>query len=103
MRQFKEALQINHVEITALHPQANGNVERMYSTFTNLIKKAFAKNSKAWDENIKFISLSINTKKNETTGFSPYEVTFGRDPNIPSTIPNSPSLTLQEVIKEWKR
>ena len=41
--------------------------------------------------------------RNETTGFSPYGVTFGRDPNIPSTIPNSPTLTLQEVIKKLKR
>ena len=46
MQQFEEALQINHVKKIAFHPQANGNVERMHSTLTNLIKTAFAENSK---------------------------------------------------------
>ena len=90
------------MKTTAIHPQANGNIERMHFTLTNLIKTAFPENSKEWDENIKFINFSINTMRNETTGFSPYELTFGRDPNIPSTIPNSPTLTLQDVIKKWK-
>ena len=100
IRQLEEGLLINHVKTTAFHPQANGNVERMYSTFTNLRKTAFAENSKEWDKNIKFINFSINTMRNETTGFSPYEITFGRDPNILSIIPNSPTSTLQEVIKK---
>ena len=40
--------------------------------------------------------------KNQTTGLTPFELMFGRETNIPSTIAASPTLTHQELIKKWK-
>lgn len=103
MLQFEEALQIQHIKTTSFHPQSNGNIERMHSTLGNLIKTSMAENNKEWDYNLKFINFVINTTKNQTTGFSPFELTFGREPNLPSTIQQNHSMTYQELIRKWKK
>ena len=84
MTQFENALNIRHIKTTAFHPQSNGNIERMHSTLVNLIKTSIAENNKQWDENLKYINFAINTTTNQTTGHSPYELTFERTPNISS-------------------
>ena len=40
--------------------------------------------------------------KDQNTGYSPFELTFGREPNISSTISPSPTLTHHKFIKKWK-
>ena len=74
----------------------------MHSTLKNLIKTSMEENARDWDENIKFINLSLNTIANQTTGISPFELMFGRNPNIPSDLANSPNSTYQDLIKKWK-
>ena len=102
MDQFGKAL-IKHVKTTAFHPQANGNIERMDSTLNNLIKTSIAENQNDWDENLKYVTFVINSTINQTTGFTPFELTFRRMPNIQSEIENSPNLTYQDLIRKWKR
>ena len=103
MTQFENAMNIRHIKTTAFHPQSNGDIERMHSTLVNLIKTSIAENNKQWDENLKYIHFVINTTTNQTTGNSPYELTFGRTPNIPSTVNTSPNLTYQDLIRKWKK
>ena len=102
MDQFEKALRIKHVKNTALHPQANGNIERMHSTLNNSMKTSIAENQNDWDENLKYVTI-INSTINQTTGFTPFELTFGRMPNIPFEIENSPNLTYQDLTRKWKR
>ena len=45
----------------------------------------------------------INTSTNQTTGYSPFELKFGRNPNIPSTINTSTTLTHESLIRKWKK
>ena len=103
MDQFEKALKIKHIKTTAFHPQSNGNIERMHSTLNNLIKTSMAENQNNWDENLKYVTFAINSTVNQTTGFTPFELTFGRLPNIPSQIENSPNLTHQDLIRKWRK
>ena len=103
MTQFENALNIRHIKTSAFHPQSNGNIERMHSKQGNLIKTRIADNNKQWDVNLKYINFVINTSTNQTTGHSPYELTFGRTPNIPSTVNTSPNLTYQDLIRKWRK
>ena len=75
----------------------------MHSTLTNLIKTSIAENKKQWDENLKYINFVINTTTNQTTGYSPFEMTFGRNPNIPSTLSLPTELTYDSLLSRWKR
>ena len=103
MIQYEETLNVRHIKTTAFHPQSNGNIERMHSTLNNLIKTSMTENNEEWDINLKFINFVINTTTNQTTGYSPLELTFGRNPNIPSTISTSTTLTHEILIRKWKR
>ena len=75
----------------------------MHSTLLNLIKTNIAENNREWDDNIKIINFTINTTPNQTTKFTPYELTFGRNPNVPSTLRTSTNLTHQDLIRKWKK
>ena len=103
MEQFKETLKIKHIKTTYFHPQSNGNIERMHSTLGNLIRTSIAENNQQWDKNLKCINFIIYTTKNQTTGFSPYELTFGSEPNIPSSIQQNPRLTYHDLNQKWKK
>ena len=76
MDQFEKALKIKHIKTTAFHSQSNGNIERMHSTLNNLIKTSMAENQNNWDENLKHVTFAINSAVNQTTGFTPFELTF---------------------------
>ena len=75
MIQFEEALNLRHIKTKAFYPQSNGNIERMHSTLNNLIKTSMTANNEEWDINLKFINFVINTTTNQTTGYSPFELT----------------------------
>ena len=96
-------MDIRHIKTTAFHPQSNGNIERMHSALVNPIKTSIAEYNKQWEENLKYINFVINTTTNQTTGHSLYELTFGKTPNIPSTVNTSPNLTYQDLIRKWKK
>ena len=51
-------------------------------------------------KHIKYINFIINTTKNQTTGFSLHELTFCREPNIPSFIQQNLRLTYQDLIQK---
>ena len=38
----------------------------------------------------------------EGTGFSPFQLTFGRGANVPSALATTPSLRYRELIKLWQ-
>ena len=79
------------------------NIEKIHSTLVNLIKTSTTGNNKQWDENLKYIHFVINTTTIQTTGHSPYELTFRRTPNIPSTVNTSANLTYEDLIRKWKK
>lgn len=54
-------------------------VERYNKTVKTMISCYLKDNHKKWDQNIAAIGCAIRTSKNETTGFTPYFVNFGRE------------------------
>ena len=46
--------------------------------------------------------MGFNTLVHETTGYTPFELTFGRLTNPPTTIANTASLDQNELFKLWK-
>ena len=46
--------------------------------------------------------MGYNTSVHETTGHTPFELTFGRTANMPSTIATTPTITQKQLFKLWK-
>jgi transposase InsO family protein len=86
MMKFEEAFKIKHIKTTSFHPQSNRSLERTHGTVKDLIRTSLHDNDKEWDEILDFICLGYNTCLHEATGFTPFELMFGRKANLPSAI-----------------
>lgn len=102
METFEQAFKIQHIKTTSFHPQSNGSLERTHSTIKDLIKTCTLDRQNDWDENLKLICMGYNTSVHETTGHTPFELTFGHKANMPSTISATPSITKEQLFKLWK-
>ena len=103
IQNFENMFRIKHIKTTAYHPQSNGALERAHSTIKNLLKTSIEDHSTEWDQNLKIICMAYNTMKNEGTGYSPFQLTFGREVNLPSMLSTTPKVKYEELLNLWKR
>ena len=99
---FENLFKIKHIKTSTFHPQSNGSLERAHGVVKDLIKTAMEENHNDWDENLKLITMGYNTSVHEGTGYTPFELTFGRKANIPSILATTPSLKYSELIDLWR-
>ena len=79
IQSFENLFRIKHVTTKNYHPQSNGALERAHSTIKNLLKTSIQVNGTEWDKNLKIISMAHNNIKHDGTGFTPLQLTFGKD------------------------
>jgi hypothetical protein len=80
---------IEHAFSTSYHPQTNGQVERFNATFCAQLAKYHDENSNNWDEYLQSIVFAYNNGLHSSTGFTPYELAFGRKQTSPFEPPRS--------------
>jgi transposase InsO family protein len=71
-----------HTPTTAYNPQCNGLTERLNRTLANSVAKCIDEKPLAWDQAIPFVVFAYNTTPQESTGYSPYLLVFGREPQM---------------------
>jgi len=86
IRNLAKKFNIKHLKTTAYHPQSNGSLERSHHVLTEYLKTQINKDEE-WDEHVSLAMFSYNTSVHESTGYSPYELVFGRIPRTPSAYP----------------
>ena len=77
---FKQAMKnlgINHRQSSAYHPQSQGALERFHQTLKSALKKYCHENETDWDKGIPFVLFAVREAKQETLGFSPFELIYG--------------------------
>lgn len=74
-------------------PQANGQVERINKDINEMAAKLLA-SGKRWSDNIRQMEYALNTSVSETTGYSPYELVYGREPKAIGVV------SAQDIEKE---
>ncbi|CAF0791446.1 unnamed protein product [Adineta ricciae] len=79
----------NHTYSTTYHPQSNGMIERFNATFIPQIAKLQDRENNNWDEFLAPVVFAYNTGTHSTTGYSPYQLLFGREPRLPTDKPAS--------------
>lgn len=81
---FKEVCKLFHIKrlfTTPYHPQSNF-VERSHSSIKTYLK-IFMDNNKNWDQLMPYCVFNFNTRVNESTGFSPFTIIFGKEAKLP--------------------
>ena len=66
----------------AYRPQANGLTERTNRTVLSILRKLTAANPQLWPEWIDFVMLTLRTVISRSTGFTPFQLMFGRHWNL---------------------
>ncbi|KZS10102.1 Uncharacterized protein APZ42_025511 [Daphnia magna] len=68
---------------SSYHPQANGLVERMNHTMVAMLSMYVSADHRDWDEALPYVCFAYNTARQESTGYSPFILLYGREPMFP--------------------
>ena len=83
VRTLCQQYKIRHIITTVYHPQGNGLTERVNQTVKNTLAKAVQSQGGDWDLYLSSALFAIRTMKQETTKFTPFELTYGRKAKQP--------------------
>lgn len=82
IRELCQVASIHKVRTTPYHPRGNP-VERFNRTLLNMLGTLQNQEKSRWREFVKPLVHAYNCTKNEVTGYTPYELMFGRQPRLP--------------------
>ena len=95
MHEICQIMGIKKSRTTAYHPQGDGQVERQNRTLQEILSSFVGEHPENWDLYVDQAVYAYNTSRHETTGYSPYELVFGRKPwgNKKSSLCTPPKIT----------
>ena len=81
-----DLLDIRQLRTSPFHPQCDGLSERFNRTLLSMLSSVIADNQKNWDVLLQKLAFAYRTSVHKTTGFTPFEMVYGRRPKIPSDL-----------------
>ncbi|KAL5484320.1 hypothetical protein EMCRGX_G020794 [Ephydatia muelleri] len=78
---IKKLLQMHPIRTSPYHPQTDGLVERSNQTLKSMLRKSGTDGGKEWDKKIPYLLFAYREVPQASTGFSPFELLYGRDVN----------------------
>ena len=78
MQQVTYQLGIKQHKSSTYHPETQGALERFHQTLKNMIRMYCLQYEKQWDQGIHLLLFAVKEAVQESLGFSPFELVFGR-------------------------
>ncbi|XP_063592504.1 uncharacterized protein LOC134769695 [Penaeus indicus] len=82
-QQVMNELSIKQYLSTAYHPESQGALERFHQTFKCMLRKYCVEVEKDWDEGVHVLLFASRESKQESLGFSPFELVYGHEVRCP--------------------
>ena len=86
MKQVSKLLSVHQLTTTPYHPMCNGLVERFNGTLKQMLRRMCAERPRDWDRYINPLLFAVREAPQESLGFSPFEMLYGRQVRGPMTI-----------------
>ena len=86
MQEVSRLLSIKGLTSTPYHPICNGLVERWNGTLKSMLKRLCQDQPKQWHRLINPVLFAYREVPQESTGFSPFQLLYGRSVRGPGTI-----------------
>ncbi|OBZ81557.1 Transposon Tf2-9 polyprotein, partial [Choanephora cucurbitarum] len=77
---------VNHKLTSAYHPRSNGKVERFNGVIKQMLRKYTNGALHRWDDFVNAALWACRIRVHSTTGFSPFYLTYGREPRLPGDV-----------------
>ncbi|XP_064103297.1 uncharacterized protein LOC135213249 [Macrobrachium nipponense] len=94
------AMRVHHSISTAYHPQSQGALEQFHQTLKEALTKYSHEHQKEWDEGLPFVLFAIRNTQQESLGYSPSELLYGRSVRGPLKVLYDVWLENQESGKD---
>jgi len=97
-------LKINKIQTTAYHPESNGALERSHRTLAEYLRHYVDEDQTDWDEWIPFAMFTYNTTPHTATGYTPFELVYGHQADLPTALtkPPQPTYNYDDYAQELK-
>jgi hypothetical protein len=94
---------------TAYHPQTDGQTENANKLLETILRSRVDFDQEDWDEYLSAAELAMNNAVNESTGYSPFYLFYGRDAHLPIDFAitqltgarNNPAA--EEALMKWRQ
>ena len=86
MQEVCRLVSISHLTCTTYHPQCNGLVEKFNGTLKTVLRKMCEEQPTQWDRYISPLLFAYREEKQESLGFSPFEIIYGKSVRGPLSI-----------------
>jgi hypothetical protein len=78
MQEVSKLLSVNRLTTTPYHPMCNGLVEKFNGTLKTMLRRLCSEQPKQWHRYINALLFAYREVPQESTGFSPFELLYGR-------------------------
>ena len=82
-RQLCKLLGVTKQRTTTHHPASDGQVERFNRTLLQMLRTVVNDHGDERDEHLPYVTAAYRYTKHETTGYSPFQLMFGRSVTLP--------------------
>jgi hypothetical protein len=83
-------LGIKRIHSTSFRPQTNGSNERSHKGLIEYLRSYVDADLSNWDQWLKFATFVHNTTPHSATSYMPFQLLFGRLPNLPGVLQRQP-------------
>lgn len=86
MKEVSRLLSLQQLTTTPYNPKCNGLVERFHATLKQMLRRMCAERPKDWDKYLPALLFAVREVPQESLGFSPFELLYGRNVRGPMAI-----------------